>query len=167
MKRLLALTLAVVLLLCSVAAADLDLDSMTITELIALRDRINVEISARSASNGRVVLDNATDRVELLTYHTNTVYFRGPLVMLVFSWTNRADQARAYQDVEPVDLAIFQNDAQLVFFEYDNAGRSVARPGASVEVTAEFFLNDTTSPVEVVASVGGEIVYCATIPISR
>ena len=92
MKKLVCL-LAVLILAASCAMAEgIDLDAMTLPELQALRDRVNVEIAARCApEEGEVIFENEQARIVYLSWSESRDSWTRSLVVNL-EWTNLSDR---------------------------------------------------------------------------
>ena len=159
MKKIVAIMLALTICIFSTAAfaASVDLSTFTEDELRELRDQIDVELSARTASkaleNG-VLLEGDIDvyHVALLSVKTGVDYKGDPAVILTILFTNNGDDGEMY--MTSVQTKVFQNGVELaraLSVEGIDAQQQMleVKNGASIELSIAYSLDGSGNPIEV------------------
>ena len=162
MKKFAAVLLSLLLMVCSCMAfaEDVDLSGYTDDELRLLRERIDVELSARSAAailEGGVIAegDLGDYHVAILEVKLVEDYKGNPALLIRFLFENNGDDATSFGIA--CSSKVFQNGVQCesaIVMNSDKIGHDSmstlmdVKPGASIECTKVVTLYDATSPVE-------------------
>lgn len=163
MKKFFALLVAMCLSMVYVSAfaESVDLSGFSDEDLRLLRERIDVELSARSAATmleGGVLAegDLGDYHVAILEVKPAEDYKGNPALLVRFLFVNNSDDAQAFSVA--CSSKVFQNgvqceNAMLMNSEkYGHDSMSTlmdVKPGASIECTKVVQLYDMTSPVEI------------------
>lgn len=144
MRKLIVLMLA--LLLSTAAIAEVDVSSMSMEELLQMRDLINLELASRTQTEEAYASwDTTAAHVELHSMKRGMDKDGQPVVSLVFAYTNTSDQTdnfranhwvKVYQNGVECDRTIYMDD-QLV--KTDNWSKGV-QPGGTLKDMAWFFI---------------------------
>ena len=156
MKKVLIVTLALVLAASCAMAAAVDLSAYSDDELRALKSDIETELMSRAAAaaaeGGAIVEGDIKDaHVALTGVRRSTDYDKTPCAVLSYTWTNNDDEAAmfsvavgvtVYQDGVELDHAIMPTGA--------NTGDTIKKikPGATLSVENGFKLT-SDSPLEI------------------
>lgn len=148
MKRLFCTLLA--LLLFSSAFAEIDLKSMTVEELLALRDDIDAELLTREAPEaGDVIHENSEIRIVLDGYEIGyDAWTRKPTVTFTVTWTNLADTSERLNSY--LNAEAYADGAEVhVSWDYSTYTQKI-KPGKSSTTTVTCYPDKDAETLEMV-----------------
>ncbi len=150
MKRFLSLCLLLMLLAPSAVADAFDLTSMPDSELLALREQIDTELSRRHAdsSDEIVVMDDSHGKLIYKSHKIETLG-RDTCVVVEFEFVNTTSHVEHFNPYIWIDL--FQDGIELEStWSYHNYEASTPniRSGYSYTVYLVRVLRNQTSPIE-------------------
>lgn len=157
----LALSLMLALACCAAYAEDVDLSGYSDDELRLLRERIDTELSARTAAAtlaGGVLAEGDVGEYHVAILDVDLVedYKGNPALLIRFLFANNGEDEESF--MVACSSKVFQNGVECAgaitmnasSIGHDpNAIMLDVKPGASLECTKVVVLQDTTSPVEI------------------
>lgn len=163
MRKVLAVMLSMIFVFstCQAFCESVDLSAFTDDELRLLRQRIDVELSVRSASSileGGVLAtgDLGEYNVSILGIKAADDYKGDPCIVVKFLFVNNSADEAIFVTAIAVDAFQGANKLENAMIMDSSVYNSEAymekvQPGASIECERAFVLTDTTSPVEIQA----------------
>ncbi len=149
MRKRICIVFAAMLLFVS-AFAEVDLKSMTVEELLALRDEIDLEIAGRTPAQGRVIAENSDMRVVFVSCDVVPGADGddpGKEIRLTVEWTNLTDRngpLRSHFQIVPFIDGV---RSRSVFCEDDAAE---VRPGVTQTVTYTIRAGESAEKAELI-----------------
>lgn len=156
MKKVLIVTLALVLAASCAMAAAVDLSAYSDDELRALKSDIETELMSRAAAaaaeGGAIVEGDIKDAHVILTGVSRSQdYDKTPVVVLDYTWTNNGDDAQMF--TMAVGTTVYQDGIELeraIMPQGTESGDEIKKikPGATLSVDTGFKLT-SDSPLEI------------------
>lgn len=122
MRKFLAILVAMLLLIPAAGTAETDLSAMTDEELVQLRDAINVELAARTPTEGALATwELESCRIELTDIRVGTDDTLGSAIVLRFSFTNTGTEPAYFSYF--ANVCVYQDGVQCQseYFENPNS----------------------------------------------